>query len=49
MSEPLMIPEWICTLVGRLTLDKEALLHQIQTMSILKQESLDSLSEEIKE
>lgn len=28
-DQPLTVPEWVCTLVGRLVLDNEALRRQI--------------------
>ena len=30
MDEPVVVPEWVCTLVGRLVLDNEALRRTIQ-------------------
>lgn len=29
MTEPLTVPEWVCTLVGRLVLDNEALRREL--------------------
>jgi hypothetical protein len=29
MQQPMMVPEWVCTLVGRLVLDNEALRREL--------------------
>ena len=29
MSEPVRVPEWVCTLVGRLVLENEALRQEL--------------------
>lgn len=42
MSEPLIIPEWVCTLVGKLVLDNEALRKEL---TILKSDEKNSLIE----
>jgi hypothetical protein len=30
MQQPMMVPEWVCTLVGRLVLDNEALRREME-------------------
>ena len=32
MTEPTIVPEWVCTLVGRLVLDNEAMRQRLVAM-----------------